>query len=257
MAADNVAKHIMSVVPQVNSVMHAHGIMPFQYAIFAGFNESLIRKGVGYLQQAHIVSSVDVDAESPLFTQLGKLFSPYSAELFTPSTRTRLPVFKEDGTEWDFNELTFATASKVIDHGSSGTAHPTMISFENGQHSGRKANEDNEESSSKRHGDRETSDGKGQDEKGDHSNNSNGKKDSSRDEDSGKGNSGNQDNGGRDFGGGKGLDGIEEPNPSGDSSKTTGPHLISYSVTSNLCSIHSLQPFQHIKCEGEVSIQVG
>jgi len=233
----------MHTLPQVDSLMDDHGIQPSQYAVLAGFDESLIRAGIGYLQQIHVISSVDLGAKSPLLTQLGKLFSPYCAKMFTPSTQTRLPVFKADGTVWEFDEFTFATASKLIDHGSSGTAHPALLCSSVGQIQESNIADDNNQqqessnwnglSSSKRY------EGTGNDKgKGRARDDSNDQKRSDKDEDM------NDDD---DLNPEKGI-----PSKSDD-----GPHMISFEVVSELYTTHGTPKiFQYFKSEGCIAIQV-
>ena len=100
-----------------------------QYVIHAGFDESLIKSGVGYLEQIHIFVLAEVDATSPLLSELGRLFSPFSSTLFTESSSYRLPVFKDDGSVWEFDELVYFTASKFADGGSSAKTPLTIISL--------------------------------------------------------------------------------------------------------------------------------
>ena len=64
-----------------------------------------------------------------LLNELGKIFTPFSAILFTPSTSCPIPAFKKDGGTCNFNELVFSSASKFLDAGSSATSLPTIISL--------------------------------------------------------------------------------------------------------------------------------
>ena len=59
-------------------------------------------------------------------TELGKWFSPFSSILFTESFSYRLPIFKEDGSVWDFDEFVYFTASKLADGGSSSKTTPSQ-----------------------------------------------------------------------------------------------------------------------------------
>jgi len=236
MAAEKAAAHIAKKLTELDTIMSDYGITSSQYALSAGFNETLIRQGIGYLQQIHVFSCVDIGTGSPLLTRLGKLCSPYSAELFTPSARTKLPVFKQDSSMWDFDEFTFATASKLIDHGLSGTAHPTLVSFSTGQSQGSNTPSSNDF----------------------HAGFSHGKEKSGKDEDSIDRDSGNEEeDSGRDDSNG---DNSDNHSNAGDltesSSKDTGPHMIFFEVVSELCSIHNRQVFQYVKSEGDISIQV-
>jgi hypothetical protein len=74
-----------------------------------------------------------VDATSSLLSELGKLFSPFSSTLFTEFSSYRLPVFKDDGSVWEFDELVYFTASKFADGGSSAKTPMTIISLSQSQ----------------------------------------------------------------------------------------------------------------------------
>lgn len=100
-----------------------------QYAVYAGFDESLIQKGVGYLEQIHVFTSARVETNSPLLSVLGKIFSPFPAILFTESSSHQILVFKDDGSAWDFDELVFSQASKFVDAGSTVTMLTTETSL--------------------------------------------------------------------------------------------------------------------------------
>ena len=115
----------------VSEIFDRSQIRKSEYAVYAGFDESLIKSGVGYIEQIHVFVSAEVDANSPLLAELGRLFSPFSSILFTGSSWYRMPVFKagSNGDVWDFDELTYFTASKFADGGSSAKTPLTMISL--------------------------------------------------------------------------------------------------------------------------------
>lgn len=102
-----------------------------QYAIHAGFDNTLLQEGIGYLEQIHVFTSIDVPPESPLLASLGRIFSPFSSILYAKSSHYRLPVYKTDYDEtcWEFDELVFETAAKFADRGTSAAKHPTVISL--------------------------------------------------------------------------------------------------------------------------------
>ena len=105
----------------------------FKFAVSAGFDESLVESGVGYLEQIHVFTTAEVNPSSTpsLLTDLGKLFSPFSSILFTESSSYRLPVFKDDGSEWEFDELVYLTVSKFGNDGSTAKNPPTIICLNN------------------------------------------------------------------------------------------------------------------------------
>jgi hypothetical protein len=115
----------------VSEIFSRSQIQQSEYAVYAGFDESLIESGVGYLEQIHVFVSAKVDADSPLLAELGGLFSPFSSILFTGSSSYRMPVFKAgvDGDVWNFDDLAYFIASKFADGGSSAKTPLTVISL--------------------------------------------------------------------------------------------------------------------------------
>jgi hypothetical protein len=129
-AAEHALHHVEKRLSQIETIFQSHDIDKSQYAIYAGFDETLIRTGVGYMEQIHLFTMANIAPESPLLSQLGKVLSPFSSILFTASHTLHLPIYKPGSTTtWGFDELAFKTASKVIDHGSTAAMHPTVISL--------------------------------------------------------------------------------------------------------------------------------
>ena len=128
-AAEHALQHARNNISSVSEVFGEWQIQESEYAIHAGFDESLIKSGVGFLEQIHVFVFAEVDANSPLLSILGKLFSPFSSILFTESSSYHLPVSKDDGSIWDFDELVYITASKVADSGSSAKSPLTIVSL--------------------------------------------------------------------------------------------------------------------------------
>ena len=129
LAAENALHHVRSNSAKIATIFSRRQIPESEYAVCAGFNEDLICAGVGYLEQIHVFTSASLANNSLLLNELGKIFAPFSAILFTPSTSCPIPTFKKDGSTRDFNELVFSSASKFIDAGSSATSFPTIISL--------------------------------------------------------------------------------------------------------------------------------
>ena len=128
-AAEHALQHARNNISSVSEVFERWKFQKSEYVILAGFDESLIKSGVGYLEQIHVFVITEVDATSPLLSELGRLFSPFSSTLFTESSSYRLPVFKDDGSIWEFDELVYFTASKFADGGSSAKNPLTIISL--------------------------------------------------------------------------------------------------------------------------------
>ena len=129
-AAEHALQHARTNISSVSKVFDRWKIQNSEYVILAGFDESLITSGVGYLEQIHVFVIAEVDATSPLLSELGRLFSPFSSTLFTETSSYRLPVFKDDGSGiWEFDELVHFTASKFVNGGSSAKTPLTIISL--------------------------------------------------------------------------------------------------------------------------------
>ena len=81
-AAEHALQHARNIISSVSEVFGKWQIQKSEYVILAGFDESLIKSGVGYLEQIHVFIIAEVDATSPLLSELGRLFSPFSSILF-------------------------------------------------------------------------------------------------------------------------------------------------------------------------------
>ena len=84
--------------------------MESKYAVLAGFNEALIRSGFGYLEEIHVFCCVEIPHSPNFLSKLGKILTPYPGIIFTPSSGYKTPVFKDDGTIWDYEDLSLHRA---------------------------------------------------------------------------------------------------------------------------------------------------
>ena len=98
---EHASLHIEKQCTQIETAFQRHNINRSQYAVRAGFDESCIRDGLGFLEQVHIFTTLSTMlVTSPLLTELGEILSPFSSILFTESSSLPLPVYKIDGTIW-------------------------------------------------------------------------------------------------------------------------------------------------------------
>jgi len=125
-AAENALHYAKSKISEVSEVFDRWNIQESDYIVLAGFDESLIKSGVGYLEQIHVFVSAEINpgTSSPLLSELGRVFSPFSSILFTESSSYPLPVLKDD-RKMGSDELTCFTA--LDDGRSSPTLPSTMI----------------------------------------------------------------------------------------------------------------------------------
>ncbi len=124
-AAEGALEHARRNSTSIYEVLHDSGISKSDYVVLAGFDELLIKSGVGHLEQIHIFVSTEVNASS--FSKLGQICSPFSSRLFTNSSSYLLPVYKDDETVLEFDELVRRTALKFDDGGSTGKPPMTVM----------------------------------------------------------------------------------------------------------------------------------
>ncbi|KAF9003900.1 hypothetical protein BDQ17DRAFT_464716 [Cyathus striatus] len=114
---------------EISSIFMALNIASRLYTISAGFNERLICEGKGYLEEIHIHINGDV-ANSvnlrQLLVSLGKIISPFPGAIYIgDSDPIQMPVFKNDGRKWQFNDLVL---NRLRNTGSSNTAWESLNS---------------------------------------------------------------------------------------------------------------------------------
>jgi len=210
---------------QIKIIFERYDIQKSDLATYAGFDKACIQNGLGFLEQIHVFTESTILATSPLLMELGKILSPFSSILFTGTSSFLLPVYKNDGTIWDWDDFVFETASKYINH--------TIMN-------------DKEDESQKVSGAGENvgkEDSKGSKDKGkgrDRDNDEN-PGDPSRDGDHGSGH----------------PDGDEGPDPEGETKEMTDSPRIKFGVVSKIYANgnHS-QPFQEMSTLGTLTKRV-
>jgi hypothetical protein len=126
LGAEGALKHMKEIEAKLKMTFSSFQIPQSGYCVCAGFNESLIELEVGYVQEIHAFTMIQVPASS-LITELGKLFSPYPGVLFTSSSSHQTPVFKDDGSVWDFDELLLSRNEKYHAIDPRGTMNSDII----------------------------------------------------------------------------------------------------------------------------------
>ena len=102
-----------------------------QYTVLAGFDEGLIRSGFGYLEEIHVFCRVEILSSSHFLSKLGKVLAPYPGVVFTPSFVYKTPVFKDDGTKWDYDDLILHRAKTLSAIRVEETLHSELNAFAN------------------------------------------------------------------------------------------------------------------------------
>ena len=104
-------------------------ILESQYIVLAGFNEALIQSGFGYLEEIHVFCFVEIPHSSILLTKLGKVLTPYPGIIFTPASGYKTPVFRDDGTIWDYDDLTLDCTKQYSDIHAKDILHSELNAF--------------------------------------------------------------------------------------------------------------------------------
>jgi hypothetical protein len=247
-----VAKHALLHIEkhhtQIEMVFQCHNIEKSQYAVYAGFDESCIRDGLGFLEQIHIFTLSTILVTSPLLVELGKILSPFSSILFTNSSSFLLPVYKTDGTIWDWDDFVFNMTSKYINHGSTAALCPTVISSQTMTNKADESQKDSEAEDGDRQNvrkeDSKRSQDKGKERARDNHDNSG---DTPRDGDHDSGHPGNS---------GDGDEGPDDPDPEGTKETTNSPD-IRFQIRSKIYTNGNLsEPSQEINTIGNLTMQV-
>jgi len=85
--AEHALLHVERNRSRIETVFQRHDIEKSQYAVYAGFDESCIRRGLGFFEQIHIFTLSTILATSPLLTELGQSFSPTLPHFHSLSTK--------------------------------------------------------------------------------------------------------------------------------------------------------------------------
>ncbi|KAJ7585122.1 hypothetical protein C8J56DRAFT_789023 [Mycena floridula] len=106
-------KHIQDKMHDIISLMESHQITANDFIVCAGFNESLIMRGVGHLQQIFVFLSLDSTPDPELLRSLGKILSPYPALVHTAQSQmVPTPVFQDNTEQWDFDDLVLSRVER-------------------------------------------------------------------------------------------------------------------------------------------------
>jgi hypothetical protein len=100
-----IAQIISSVGPQID------------YFLQVGYNESLIRRGVGHLQEIHLHVNTSIPFNSPIFESLGKAFSPFPGVVWMPGQSQPTAVFNGDDTEYNRDSLVLSRTERFHRNG--------------------------------------------------------------------------------------------------------------------------------------------
>jgi len=106
-AAKHALQHLQQYEPEIKAAFSQSMISEMDYILLAGFNESVICSGIGYLQEIHVLSRSKFPPDTALLLALGKIFSPFPGIIFTmmPPYCCKTPVFTREGEVQGWDEI--------------------------------------------------------------------------------------------------------------------------------------------------------
>ena len=106
-AAKHALQHLQQYEPEIKAAFSHSMISETDYILLAGFNESVIHSGIGYLQEIHVLSRSISPPDTTLLLTLGKIFSPFPGMIFTtmPPYHYKTPVFTREGEVQGWDEI--------------------------------------------------------------------------------------------------------------------------------------------------------
>ena len=93
-AAESALRHIQQKGAEITKIM-SPAKPQIDYVLLAGFNETLIQRSVGHLEEIHLYVNTSFPSHSPIFDLLGKAFSPFFGAVWMPDRSQPTPVFNE------------------------------------------------------------------------------------------------------------------------------------------------------------------
>ena len=112
LVAKTALHHLQHCGAEIKAALSLSGISEMDYILLAGFNESVIHSGIGYLEEIHVLLKSEFPFSSDILSSLGRIFSPFSGMIFTtfPPYFFKTPVFNNEGKTQEWDEVVFTQA---------------------------------------------------------------------------------------------------------------------------------------------------
>ena len=109
LAAKTALQHLQQCEVEIKAALSLSGISEMDYTLLAGFNESVIHSGIGYLEEIHVILKSEFPPKDALLSSLGRIFSPFPGMIFTtfPPYCLKTPVFNSEGNTQEWDEIVF------------------------------------------------------------------------------------------------------------------------------------------------------
>ena len=112
LVAKTALQHLQKCEAEIKVALSLSGISEMDYILLAGFNESVIHSGIGYLEEIHVILKSEFPSNDGLLSSLGRIFSPFPGMIFTtcPPYSFKTPVFNNEGKAQKWDEVVFTQA---------------------------------------------------------------------------------------------------------------------------------------------------
>ncbi|KIK05389.1 hypothetical protein K443DRAFT_91353 [Laccaria amethystina LaAM-08-1] len=112
LVAKTALQHLQHCEAEIKAALSLSGISEMDYIVLAGFNESAIHSGIGYVEEIHVLLKSEFFPDDGLLTTLGRIFSPFPGMIFTtcPPYFFKTPVFNNQGKAQEWDEVVFTQA---------------------------------------------------------------------------------------------------------------------------------------------------
>ena len=112
LVAKTALRHLQHCEAEIKAALSISRISERDYILLAGFNESVIQSGIGYLEEIHVVLKSEFSPDSNLLSSLGRLFSPFPGMIFTTCQPYcfKTLVFNSEGKAVEWDEVLFVQA---------------------------------------------------------------------------------------------------------------------------------------------------
>ena len=112
LVAKTALQHLQKCDAEIKATLSLSQISQMDYILLAGFNESVIHAGIGYLEEIHLILKTEFPPDDALLSSLGRIFSPFPGMIFTtcPLYCFRTPVFNSEGKAQEWDEVVFTQA---------------------------------------------------------------------------------------------------------------------------------------------------
>ena len=103
LVAGDAKRHLQSNMHALERIFTDFGVQRDLWMSQVGFDEELLCRGGGYVQEVFItmLEDLEIEGDCSMIQKIGKILSPFPGVVQMPQCFFRTPVFKHDGTVWE------------------------------------------------------------------------------------------------------------------------------------------------------------